>query len=659
MRSTVMRLAESAKYLRRRLSNETPIEFQNPGGPQAPGLSRAPNDIDFSPPNQAPEPGQGKGPEQEQQKVQDQTRRSKAKLRVKLALTILSLYLSLLTSAEWVFLGKNFVLHFIWITLAYGGFLCPLNVLIAKKTQRHFYKRIHRIVYATDELTLVPGELPAVRRAVVALPWYAAARDLMGWIVTNFIYCFCLLRPWVMITHDSAFPSDSFFWLKAFVLLTFPFAPLVMMAALLAFSAATSSYVQFFFRQGEYEQHRFAITPDKRRYTYVGLIGYTLLLVIAVLNCNLTSANFKTISEALGYAKETEVVGLYLIVIVWSLLVLLGRQEARSQRRLPAALAARAHSITPMDKRCPKCQLVVGFGIDICPQDGTPLAFSGDEASFGTNYEFLEEIARGGMCVIYKARHRLLKKVVAIKMLDTHYSQAQAAERFAHEARAVSCLDHPNIVSVLDFGTFQSHKLFLVMEYLPGSSLANLIVDSGNGLPVKECLRIFDSICDAMSYAHEHKILHRDLKPSNIMVDASALQVKVVDFGIAKILEGTARNLTKTGDIFGTPDYMSPEQCLGEPLGIPSDIYSMGCLMYETLTGCRPSASENPMATMYRQINEQPESVNVHRPDLGALPELESVVMTALAKLQGDRQESFGELRAQIQMIQERYSSLR
>ena len=557
-----------------------------------------------------------------------------------------------------MFLGNQFIPHFIWVTLAYGMILCPLNIAFAKKTQKYIYRRIHRLVYADEELTVTPGELPAARRAVITIPWVAAGRDLLAWTVSTLIYCFLICLPYIKFVHDSAFPADQKFWAHAFVMLAFPFAPLVMMAALLAYSAATTSYVQFFFREGEYEQYVLALTPVRRRYMYMALVGYTLVLVIFALNYRFSTIQFSSVAQALHSAQETEIVGAFLLLIVCSLLMLLSVQEARAQRKLPMMLQQLGQTDTPADKRCPKCQLVVGGGMDVCPNDGSPLNFPVEEsASFGTSYEFIEELARGGMSVIYKARHRLMRKLVAIKMLDTRYlSDVQAAGRFVHEARAVSSLQHPNIVTVLDTGIFDKHKLFLVMEYLPGISLSKMVSEAPGTLPIRDCLLIFDQICDAMAYAHANKILHRDLKPGNAMVlqeDVSykKYSVKIVDFGIAKLLEGTAGNLTKTGDVFGTPNYMSPEQCLGQPLDVRSDIYSMGCLMYETITGQQPAHGDGPLATMYKQINEQPVAPRERRPELASMPQLENVIVKAMAKRPEDRYSSFGQLRSALQSV--------
>ena len=153
-------------------------------------------------------------------------RHNQSSRRIKLAITILCLYIALLLAAGAMFLGNQFIPHFIWVTLAYGMILCPLNIAFAKKTQKYIYRRIHRLVYADEELTVTPGELPAARRAVITIPWVAAGRDLLAWTVSTLIYCFLICLPYIKFVHDSAFPVDQKFWAHAFIMLAFPFAPL-------------------------------------------------------------------------------------------------------------------------------------------------------------------------------------------------------------------------------------------------------------------------------------------------------------------------------------------------------------------------------------------------------------------------------------------------
>jgi serine/threonine-protein kinase len=567
--------------------------------------------------------------------------------RLRLAGMVFCLYFVLLICAGGLFLGKDFVPRFFWITIVYGLSLGLLNVFIAKQTQRYIYGHIHRLAYHPEEISLSPGDLKKAKADVLTIPWVAATRDLITWIINGFVYTLFVLTSYARFTHDDYFTRHD--PINAFFLIAFPLSPLMMVCALLAYSAATNRYVQYFFREGEYEKYRLSITPSKRRYLYAALVGYTLLCVIAAQDYNFTHGHFTTIQQAFQSAEDTQIVGLWLVIGVCSSLMLLSRMEFSAQKRMPLELEVNNKLIVP-DKKCPKCQMTVGPMILTCPRDGTALSFPGDEsATFGTNYEFLEEIARGGMSVIFKARHRLMKKIVAIKMMDTRYiSDRSAISRFAHESQAVSRLVHPHIVAVFDFGQFESQKLFLVMEYLTGTTLAKLIA-AGN-LPVRDSLLIFDQICDAMSYAHQQKVLHRDLKPTNIMVAQQEMSyqkysIKIVDFGIAKVFGETMDNLTKTGDVFGTPDYMSPEQCLGMSLDIRSDVYSMGCLMYETLTGKKPFEGENSLATMYKQINEQPVPIAELRADLASYPGLSAVIYKALAKQASERYANFDQLR--------------
>lgn len=221
-------------------------------------------------------------------------------------------------------------------------------------------------------------------------------------------------------------------------------------------------------------------------------------------------------------------------------------------------------------------------------------------------YEFIGEIGSGGMGVIYKAWHSSLKKNVAIKIL--HQVNQQTVMRFQREAQAASTLRHDNVIAVLDFGATDEGQPYMVMDFVEGKPLSDLINQRG-ALPVDSALNIFKQICSGIGHAHGKGVVHRDLKPSNVMLsdpDKWNPHVHIVDFGIAKVLgpeETEAGKLTQTGDVFGSPLYMSPEQCFGKKVDFRSDIYSIGCIMFEVLTGKPPFMGETIMDTMLKQMN--------------------------------------------------------
>ena len=184
-------------------------------------------------------------------------------------------------------------------------------------------------------------------------------------------------------------------------------------------------------------------------------------------------------------------------------------------------------------------------------------------------------------------------------------------KRFQLEAEAASCLKHPNIIAVYDYGIAPTGQPYLVMEYLVGESLADLIKRDKN-IEQRRVVKIFIQACDALSHAHKKGVIHRDLKSSNIMLveqeDKSDI-VKVLDFGIAKLMPASGKlpqNLTQTGEVFGSPIYMSPEQCLGQTLDQRSDIYSMGTMLYEALTGVPPLVGNTIVDTMQMHVGTKP-----------------------------------------------------
>ncbi|CAN5412302.1 hypothetical protein BH10CYA1_BH10CYA1_01620 [soil metagenome] len=273
-------------------------------------------------------------------------------------------------------------------------------------------------------------------------------------------------------------------------------------------------------------------------------------------------------------------------------------------------------------------------------------------ATLDNQYEIVSVIGKGGMSFVYKATHLLMKKTVAIKTLLPHLTlQATSLQRFQQEAQAASNLKHPNIIAVHNFGTTPDGEPYLVMDYVEGSSISDELEKYGF-VPVDRAVDIFIQVSDALAHAHQRGIIHRDLKPSNILLlekDGHKDHVNIVDFGIAKMLpqDGVeAISLTQTGEVFGSPLYMSPEQCKGERLDARSDIYSMGCLMYETLTGRPATSGDNTMEVLYNHIHEIPAPMKA--PLTHVPPQLEKIVFKTLAKDASQRYQSMGELRDQL-----------
>jgi eukaryotic-like serine/threonine-protein kinase len=301
-------------------------------------------------------------------------------------------------------------------------------------------------------------------------------------------------------------------------------------------------------------------------------------------------------------------------------------------------------------RRCLHCDQIYADTVSFCPTDGTPLSTgNGDEVLSLPEYEILGLIGQGGMGAIYKARHRIIERIVAIKVLLASRMTLDDVHRFQREGKAVSKLNHPNIISVLEFGIAKSGSPFMVMEYVDGFSLSDLLKKRA-ALSIAETMRISLQICAAMEHAHAAGILHRDLKPSNIMLANAAdnkYKVKIVDFGIAKIAQMEKQRdatLTRTGDIFGSPNYMSPEQAQGLIPDRRTDIYSTGCIIYEMLTGAPPLVGINLVETLSKQINDVP--LQLKEAALGKkFPNsLELLVAKTLAKEPEKRFQTFTEL---------------
>jgi serine/threonine-protein kinase len=258
-------------------------------------------------------------------------------------------------------------------------------------------------------------------------------------------------------------------------------------------------------------------------------------------------------------------------------------------------------------------------------------------------FKVLSVLGKGGMCTVLKAQDMQLDRTVAIKLLhDRFANDANALARFEREAQALSALKHPNIIESYSFGCLGS-RVYIVTEFVDGISLAQLLQKQGP-LSQGEALPIFFQICAALEHAHQNLIVHRDLKPANVMLVGAERTVKIVDFGIAKILEqGDAQKLTKTSSVIGTVLYASPEQCMGQDVDNRSDIYSFGCLMAEVLTGAPIFTAETPYAVMYKHLSQS------LRPLHGVVDSvMTDAIKHCLAKDPGDRPQTVQQLRHEL-----------
>jgi serine/threonine protein kinase len=280
-------------------------------------------------------------------------------------------------------------------------------------------------------------------------------------------------------------------------------------------------------------------------------------------------------------------------------------------------------------------------------------------ATIDGKYQIQHLIGRGGMGAVYRARRLLIGDFVAIKILHKEQvADTQAVERFRREAQAAARLKHPNAVTIYDFGVSNDGLIYLVMEIVDGENLRTIIQQQGPLTP-SATSEIIGQVCDALDESHRQNIVHRDLKPDNIVVSyvTNGLRVKVLDFGIAKMrdLSAAAGNLTQVGAVMGTPHYMSPEQCLGEELDGRSDIYSVGIVLYEMLSGMVPFNSPASTAVVIQHVTQPPPPLRSINASIPAT--VETAVHHALQKKREDRPQTAGalaqELRASLSGAQQ------
>jgi len=289
-------------------------------------------------------------------------------------------------------------------------------------------------------------------------------------------------------------------------------------------------------------------------------------------------------------------------------------------------------------RRCPTCHSQYTADSRICPMDGATLEEAPDPLvgrTIGGRYLISELIGTGGMGAVYRGRHQLVGRDVALKFLSPRYASDPAArERFLREARAANRIDHEHIIDITDFGETSDKLVFLVMEYLEGEPLSKCI--ERGPLEPKRALTIALQLATALARAHELDVIHRDIKPDNIFV----LQrrggdfVKLLDFGLAKVL-GEHR-LTATGKVFGTPEYLAPEQARGEQLTGHTDQYALGCVVYEMLTGVLPFDGPSPDVVI-KHLHAMPEPPSSRHGSLPLAQEIDALVMRMLAKQPRDR----------------------
>lgn len=320
-------------------------------------------------------------------------------------------------------------------------------------------------------------------------------------------------------------------------------------------------------------------------------------------------------------------------------------------------------------KLCLQCHTHFQGDFEQCPDDGSRLVSVPDDPVIGKvlgdKYRILCPVGKGSMGMVYKAIQESTGREMAVKLLH-HFlgTNSDSVKRFHREAKAVSRLSHPNIIRLYDFGVMDGGQPYIVTELLKGGTLADLLRKRGH-VDLKQALPLFEQVCAAIGEAHRSRVIHRDLKPENIVLEDVDLNgdlnatdlikrngIRVLDFGVAKMWSesgASSASLTLEGKVCGSPAYMSPEQCRGVDVDFRTDIYSMGVVFFETLTGKRPFAADDLMALMLMHVNNQAPSLGSIQPEITFPPELNEVIMKAMAKNPNERQQSAEELWEDIQ----------
>lgn len=320
-------------------------------------------------------------------------------------------------------------------------------------------------------------------------------------------------------------------------------------------------------------------------------------------------------------------------------------------------------------KLCLECNTHFQGDFEECPEDGSRLVSVPNDPVIGKilgeKYRILCPVGKGSMGMVYKAIQESTGREMAVKLLH-HFlgSNSDSVKRFHREAKAVSRLSHPNIIRLYDFGVMDAGQPYIVTELLKGVTLSDILRKRGH-LDLKQAMPVFEQVCAAIGEAHRSRVIHRDLKPENIVLEDVDLKgdldapdlikknaIRVLDFGVAKMWSdsgASSQSLTLEGKVCGSPAYMSPEQCRGVDVDFRTDIYSMGVVFFETLTGKRPFSADDLMALMLMHVNNQAPSLGAVSPELSYPPELNEAIMKAMAKNPNERQQSAEELLDDIQ----------
>jgi serine/threonine-protein kinase len=302
---------------------------------------------------------------------------------------------------------------------------------------------------------------------------------------------------------------------------------------------------------------------------------------------------------------------------------------------------------------CPHCATPLAADARFCPACGKATAPTESGSSWPNSagaapdlvgktiagrYRIVAKLGEGGMGAVYRGEQMSLKRAVAVKLLRPELSTNQMIlQRFNAEAQAVAKLSHPNTVNIYDFGQDTDGSLFIAMEFIEGRSLREAVQREGP-FPPSRALQIATQVAASLSDAHAHNIVHRDLKPDNVMLQDRGKHkdvVRVLDFGIAKLRDdsrATQAAMTQAGDMLGTPQYMAPEQIKGEPIDGRTDVYALGCMIYEMVTARLPFEAPTVMAMLSKHLMEMPPPPSQRRPELRLPPAIDQLVMSALAK---------------------------